>query len=112
MISMQRESTEYIYIGITGDQPADDQEVAFLSAGVRPSSSDWVSAVLVGDDTSPLWDDASSAGITGDYFIARLVGAFGTNDVVLNPGDYTVWIRLTDAVEQPVRIAPIALTIV
>lgn len=107
--TMQRESTEYLYHGVTGDVPANGAEVAFLVAGVRPEAEDWHGAEVVTAE-HPLWDDAVRAGLTGDYFVAILVGPFG-NAVTLSPGDYQVWLRLTDVVEQPVRIAPVVLTI-
>lgn len=111
MITLQRETTEYVYLGITGDVPASDTEVAFLAPASRPEEADWETAILIEDDSNPLWADATGSGATGDYFLARLVGSFGENDVVLTPGDYQVWVRLTDTVERPVRIAPVALVI-
>lgn len=105
MATMQVESTEYIYIGVTGTPPTAGAEVAFMPAAQRPSSGDWVDALVVDDDQDTLWADAQASGVTGDYYLARLVGPFGDNDVVLEAGDYQVWVRLTDTVEQPVRIA-------
>jgi hypothetical protein len=103
---IQRETTEYVFFGITGDPPATDQEVAFLDAGVRPTT-EWEPAVLVEDDQSPLWNDAQASGVTGDFFVAILIGSFGGGTVVLaGPDTYQPWIRLTDTVERPVRIAP------
>lgn len=110
MLSLQRETTEYVYIGVTGDPPATTQEVAFLTAGMRPVENDWTEAVLVDDAMHALWDDASAVA-EGDYFVAILIGAFGPDGLELDPGDYVVWLRLTDTVERPVRIAPTALVI-
>lgn len=108
---LQRETTEYAYVGVTGDVPSVGAELAFLPAGERPDSGDWKAAVVIADTGHALWADAVASGVGGDYFLARLIGAYGGNDVVLPVGDYQVWVRLTDSVEQPVRIAPIALEI-
>lgn len=110
-VTLQRESTEYLYVGVTGGVPTGVVQMAFLAAGVRPTEPDWESAILVDDAGDPLWADATASGVAGDYYIARLVGAYDSNDVVLSAGDYQVWVRITDTTEQPVRIAPIALEI-
>lgn len=109
-ITLQRESTEFVFIGVTGVVPSGGAEVAFLSAEERPTT-EWKAAIVVADDGHALWADAQASGATGDYFIARLVGAFGGNDLTLIPGDYQSWLRLSDVTEQPVRIAPVALTV-
>lgn len=109
-VSIERESTEYLYIGVTGNQPSTTQEVAFLVAAERPEELDWNEATLVNDDQHALWADASSAA-SGDWFLAILIGDFGGTGVSLSPGDYVIWIRLTDIVERPVRIAPVALEV-
>ena len=103
---IQRETTEYVFFGVTGTPPTVAQEVAFMDAGVRPTT-EWETALLVDDSGDPLWTDAQASGVTGDYFVAILVGSFGGNTVVLAGGEsYQPWIRLTDTIEQPVRIAP------
>ncbi len=109
MVAIERESTEYLYIGITGDQPSTDQEVAFLTAGVRPTSTDWEPAILV-DSQHALYTKASALA-TGDYFLAVLIGDFDPSGVVLSTGDYQIWVRLTDTTERPVRIAPVSLEV-
>lgn len=110
-VAMERESTEYVYIGITGDVPSVGVEVAFLAAGVRPTSPDWETAVLIDDSGHALWNEAIASGVTGDYFAACLIGAFGGGTVTLTAGDYQVWVRITDVTEQPVKIAPVVLTV-
>lgn len=107
-VQIQRESTEYLYVGITGDPPAVTQELAFKDAAERPIEDDWEEAVLVDDSSDALWTDANAA-TTGDYFLAILLGPF--SGLELSPGDYQVWVRLTDAVERPVRIVPVALEV-
>ena len=112
-VVIQRESTEYLYIGVNGTLPDIDQEVAFLLAGERPEEEDWHTAELVNNSSHPLWADATAAA-TGEYFIALLLGPYeGSNGagVVLPPGDYTVWVRLTASAERPVRIVPVALEV-
>ncbi len=110
-ITLQRETTEYVYVGIQGSTVTGDVEMAFLEAGLRPDTVDWHSSVKVEDDQSPLWEDAQTSGIDGDWFVACLVGEFGTGGKVLTPGDYQPWVRLTDDVERPVRITPVTVEI-
>ena len=106
---IQRETTEYLYFGVTGDEPSQGAEVAILAPGQRPDELDWEAAIVV-NDQHDLWDDAQGAGVPGSYFIARLIGPWNNN---VNPGqgDYQVWLRLTDTDERPIRIAPVALEI-
>ena len=108
--TLQRESTEYVFVGVTGDVPSVGAEVAFLDAGIRPTT-EWDTAVVVDSSGHALWADAQASGVTGNYFVARLVGSFGGTGEVLAAGDYQCWVRLTDAVEQPVLIAPEVVTI-
>lgn len=105
-VSIERESTEYLFTGITGYVPSVSAEVTFLSAGVRPTEPDWEVAVLVDTDSHLLWNDAVAAVGVADYYVGILVGSFGGTGVVLAQGSYQEWLRLTDAVERPVRIAP------
>ena len=108
---MQRETTEYVYIGVEGDTVSGDVEVAFLDAEQRPDTGDWSAAEKVDSDSHDLWDDAQSSGVAGDWYAARLIGDFGTGGLELTPGDYQVWLRLTDDTERPVRIAPVTVEI-
>ncbi len=110
MLVLQRESTEYVYVGVTGSAPTGACDVAFLPAGQRPVDTDWSAATVV-TDTHPLWADATSSGVAGDYYLARLVGSYGTGGVVLAPADYQMWIRVVGGAERPVRIAPVAVTV-
>lgn len=110
-VTLQRESTEYLYIGVTGDPPSVGAEIALMAAGGRPTSGDWETATVVDDAGDPLWDDAVASGVTGDYYVALLVGSYGGNPVAPTAGDYQVWLRVTDTTERPVRIAPVALEI-
>lgn len=113
-VVMEVESTEYIYVGVAGTVP-DSAEMAFMSAGARPTDADWHDATLVTSITDPLWNDAKNSGATGDYFLAVLIGSFvgtsGTAGVTLAADDWQVWVRLTGPTERPVRIAPTTLEI-
>ncbi len=111
-IALPQESTEYLYVGVTGDPPSVGAEIAFMAAGERPEEPDWHAALVVDSGADALWDDAQASDVDGDYFAAILVGGFGVGGVELDLGDYQVWLRLTDTVERPVRIAPIALEVV
>lgn len=109
-ITMERESTEYVFLGVTGDVPATGAEMAFLTAGTRPTT-EWETATVVNNSGHALWPEAIATGLTGDYYVAILVGSFGGGTVVLTAGDYQVWLRITDTTEQPVKIAPVVLTV-
>src|SRR5690625_761112 len=106
---MQAESTEFVFIGVNGSVPSVGAEVAFLTQGARPQAGDWETAAVVTSEADPLWSDAVASGVKGDYYVAILVGPFGDTGVTVEPDDYQVWLRLTDTIEQPVRIAPTAL---
>lgn len=108
---IHRESTEFLFVGVTGDQPSVSAEVAFMEAGQRPDELDWLVAILVSGPGHQLWQDAVASGLSGDYYLAVLVGSYGDNTLVLDPGEYQMWLRLTDAVERLVRIAPAAVEV-
>ena len=110
-ITLQRETTEFVYIGVTGDTISGDAEVAFLDAAARPTTGDWSTAIKVEDDQHDLWEDAQASGVSGDWFVARLIGDYGTGGLELAAGDYQPWVRLTDTTERPVRLAPVTLEI-
>lgn len=110
-MEIDRDSTEYLYIGWTGDPPSVGAEVAFMDAGDRPTEPDWQEALIV-DDVHALWADAVASGVTGDYYVAILVGSFGGNTVVLTGATaYQPWNRLTDTTERPIRIAPVTVEV-
>src|SRR6188472_3649814 len=105
-MEIDRDSTEYLYIGVSGDIPSVSAEVAFVTPPARPAGGDWKPAIIVGSSGHALWSDAVASGVTGNFYVAILVGAYGTGGVELTAGDYQPWLRLTDTVEQPVRVAP------
>ena len=111
--TLQNQSTEYVYIGVTGDIPTGGPpaaEVAFMTGAAEPTAPDWSTAIIV-DNAHALFADAQASGATGDYYVARLVGAFGGTGEALAEGSYQCWVRLTDTDEQPVLIAPEAVVI-
>jgi len=110
-MEIDRDSTEYLYIGVSGDIPSVSAEVAFVTPPARPGVGDWDPAVIVNNSGHPLWTDAVASGVTGSFYVAILVGSFGTGGVELVSGDYQAWLRLTDTVEQPVRVAPAAVEV-
>lgn len=111
-MQIDRDSTEYIFVGVTGQVPSTSAELAFKSAGTRPTAPDWKTATIVNNSGHALWADAVASGVSGDYYVARLIGAFGGNTVSFaSAATYQVWLRLTDTTEQPVRITPNTLEI-
>lgn len=103
-LEMEIESTEYVYLGVTGSLPATGAEVAFMTGSARPTGGDWEAAELIPHNSDPLWADAVAAvGAGSSYYVGILVGAFGVGGVELAGGTYRVWLRLTDTIEQPVR---------
>lgn len=109
-VAIDRDSTEFLYVGVSGTVPEVSAEVALVEAGQRPGSEDWGSATIV-DDQHELWADARASGATGDYYVAVLVGSYGDTGVALAEGDYQMWLRLTDTTERPVRITPEAVKV-
>lgn len=110
-VQLQRESTVYLFHGVTGDVPSVGAEVTYLTAGVRPQETDWYAAIIVQDSSHALWADAVASGVTGDYYIARLVGSYNANDLILGQGDYQAWMRLSGTDERPVEICPEAVEV-
>jgi hypothetical protein len=110
-VQIDRDSTEYLYFGVTGTAPL-SASVAFLVPPARPTAPDWKAAIIIPDNLHALWDDAQASGVTGNYFLAILVGSFGGGTVVLTVNTYQPWVRLTDVVEQPIRIAPVTVEVV
>ena len=110
-MQIDRDSTEFLYFGWTGDPPSVGAEVAFMDAGDRPIEADWKEGIVV-TGVHNLWADAVASGVKGDYYVAILVGSFNGNTVVLIGGQaYQPWNRLTDTTERPVRIAPITVEV-
>jgi hypothetical protein len=111
-MEIDRDSTEYLYFGWSGDPPAVGAEVAFMAAAARPTEGDWDDAIVVDSQSHELWDDAVASGVQGDYYVAILVGSFGGNTVVLTGATaYQPWNRLTDTTERPIRVAPVTVEV-
>lgn len=98
---LDRETTEYVFWGVTGDVPEGDVQVAILPPDQRPSEGDYFTAQKVNSNHN-LWGAAQKANPDFDWYTARLVGPWN-NDVVLTQGVYQVWLRFTDLTERPVR---------
>ena len=95
MIELNRLSTEYVQVSaaftVSGSpvNPTNDAvQMAFMAGGALPGTSDWHAAV---------WETAGSA-----YYVQCLVGP-ANGGVVLAPGMYEIWVRITDNPEVPVR---------
>jgi hypothetical protein len=114
-VEIDRDTTEYLYTGWTGDPPATGADIAFMVPPARPTSGDWGAAIVVAGDSHPLWADAQRSGVTGDFYVAIKVGSFaGTSGagVALVAGtDYQPWGRLTDTDERPVRVLPVSVEV-
>jgi hypothetical protein len=107
----QRESTVYSYVGMTGSVPL-TAETCLLVSGVRPTAADWHAAILVTSAASPLWADAVASKVGGTYYVARrIIGSFAGNDLLVGPGDYQQWLRLTGVEEQVVLICPVSVEV-
>lgn len=75
-------STVFVWVPVIApvDVSSDAVAVAFMTSG-KPIDADWHGAV---------WDDKA----------ARIL--IGPNGIPLNPGTYTVWVKITDDPEIPV----------
>jgi len=76
--------------GVPYDPTGDTVQMAFVAGFGEPASGDWKAAV---------WDSAGG----GRYFAQCLIGPGGT--VVLAPGVWNVWVKITDSPEVPVRLS-------
>lgn len=91
-------SVEYVRVpvsasaaGVAVDPTADTVQMAFLATASAPVSGDWKTAS---------WEtDASTNPDT--YYARCLVGSA----VTLTAGTYTVWVKVTDSPETPVKRA-------
>lgn len=101
MLSVSRASTEYIRVpmaseraGAPYDPTGDTVVMAFLAGAGPPESGDWKTAS---------WDtDATTYPPT--YLAQCLIGPTG-GTVTLTAGIWTVWVRVTDSPEIPVKRA-------
>lgn len=100
MLQQSAASREYVRVpmaseraGAPYDPTGDTVQMAFLTSAGPPTSGDWKTA---GWDT-----DATTYPPT--YYAQCLVGPGGT--VTLTAGFYTVWVKVTDSPEAPVKRA-------
>lgn len=111
-LQMRESTTEYMFAGWTGTIPSVGAEVAFMAdPEAEASDADYQPAVLVTSVAHPLWADAKRTGLTGDYYVAILVGSYGGGGVPLAKGPYQRWDRCTDVTERPVRVCTVAVEI-
>jgi hypothetical protein len=97
VIELSSLSKEYVRVsvhakenGVVVNPTTDVVQMAF-TAGIDPVGGDWKTASWETDATSE----------PDTYYARCLVGPGGT--VTLAAGRYTVWLKLTDATEIPVR---------
>ena len=91
-------SVEYVRVPVSAtasgsavDPTADTVVMAFMATASEPGASDWKTASWETDATT-----------TPDTYYARcLVGSA----VTLTAGTYTVWVKVTDSPETPVKRA-------
>ena len=74
-------------LGVEVDPTTDTVQMAFTAVGVEPVSADWKSAS---------WET-----VDGEYIARCLVGPTGT--VTLSDNMYTIWVKVADDPEIPVR---------
>lgn len=79
--------------GVAYDPTGDTVVMAFMAGPAAPSSGDWKTAS---------WDTAATT-YPPTYRAQCLVGPGGT--VTLTAGVYTVWVKITDSPEVPVKRA-------
>ncbi len=91
-------SLEYVRVQLSAEASGapvnptgDTVQMAFLPGSQAPESGDWKSAT---------WDTDTTTTPT-TYRAQCLVGPSGT--VTLTRGSYTIWVKITDSPEVPVR---------
>lgn len=101
MLAVSKASTEYIRVpmsseraGAPYDPTGDTVQMAFLAGAGPPADADWKTAS---------WDtDATTYPAT--YWAQCLIGPAG-GTVTLTAGVWSVWVKVTDSPEVPVRRA-------
>lgn len=96
-ISMSVLSTQYVLMpvatqagGTIIDPTTDAVACAFKPVGAEPAGADWVPATWL-QDTTP-----------GTFIAECLVGPAPGSAITLDPGIYTIWLKITDNPEVPV----------
>lgn len=100
MLTFSTASLEYVRVpmasersGAPYDPTADTVQMAFLASAGPPAGGDWKTAS---------WDTDSST-YPPTYYAQCLVGPAGT--VTLAAGVWSVWVKVTDSPEVPVKRA-------
>lgn len=98
MLTLSTLTREYVRVSVSAtangspiNPTTDVVAMAFVAPTVNPQSGDWQTAS---------WDTNPTNGV---YTAQCLVGPGGT--IALAAGTYTVWVRVTDNPEIPVRVA-------
>jgi len=81
-------STEYVYSFFGGALGSEPVEIAFVQ-GAEPGDEDWQTAE---------WGDVTPQGADARILV-------GPEAVALTPGIWQMWVRVTGALERPVRHA-------
>ena len=89
-------STDYIQVpvrvnGSAYDPTSDDVQIAFIAGNASPQEPDWNTAA---------WNTP----VSSVYQAQVLVGP-ANDGIALAPGTYTVWVKIVDNPEVPVRAA-------
>ena len=91
-------STDYIQVPVRAyvnrsayDPTSDDVQIAFIAGNASPAGDDWNTAG---------WNTP----VPSVYQAQILVGP-ANDGITLAPGTYTVWLKITDNPEVPVRAA-------
>lgn len=98
MLTYSTLTREYVPVTVSASaagapvNPTSDQvQMAFVAPGTNPGVGDWQAAI---------WDTATANGV---YTALCLIGPGGT--ITLPAGVYSVWVKITDSPEIPVRQA-------
>jgi hypothetical protein len=100
MDTLYASSLEYVRVPVRAEKSGaayaptgDTVQLAFLTSAAAPSGGDWKTAS---------WDTDSST-YPATYWAQCLVGPGGTT--TLTAGVWTVWVKVTDSPEVPVKRA-------
>jgi hypothetical protein len=87
-------SVEYVHVPVTSDVQLDTQAVQIVFLGATASPTD-----------ATTWNDAEWEGSAGTTRSARILIGTGSDVGELAAGTWSVWVKVTDTPEVPVRSA-------